>query len=216
MTGFTTQGWVSNAEEGNAIRLFKGAGGNVRYLGEFELDAESPYYRTDAPESGGGDLRQVIVFRLRPVGDVDHDQEDGLRLPSGVPSPELEAAVTGELSTALSVEVPVELQHTERAIVTPSEEPYEIERREQTLLLEFKALLQAQGRDATRLRIQPPGEARPLYCDLYDKMRNNLVEAKGSGTRGAVRMAIGQLADYARFIDPSPKRSVLVPQRPAS
>jgi hypothetical protein len=43
---------------------------------------------------------------------------------------------------------------------------------------------------------------RTLNSDVYDATRRNLVEAKGTGTREAVRMAIGQLADYGRFAPP--------------
>jgi hypothetical protein len=112
------------------------------------------------------------------------------------------------------VEVPVEEQHTERAVVTPGDEPYEIERREQTLVLAYKAFLEERGSEVVRFRIQPRGEARPLYADVYDKTRNNLVEAKGTGARAAIRMALGQLADYARFVDPPPRRAVLLSERP--
>jgi hypothetical protein len=200
--------------EGRALRLFKGARGTVRYLGEVTLDENDPYYRTDAPETGDGPLRQVIVFRLRPIGDVIHDPEDELRLPGGVGASEVEAAVTGETQVPTTVEVPVEAQQTERAVVMPSDEPYEIERREQTLVLAYKAFLEARGSEVIRFRIQPPGEAKPLYADVYDKTRNNLVEAKGTGARAAIRMALGQLADYGRFINPPPKPAVLLPERP--
>lgn len=40
-----------------------------------------------------------------------------------------------------------------------------------------------------------------------------LVEAKGAVTREALRMAIGQLADYSRFL-PESIRVVLVPEEP--
>ena len=76
------------------------------------------------------------------------------------------------------------------------------ERREQALVLLYEKHLNACGSDVTRHRIQPPGESKPLLTDLYDKTRNNLIEAKGTGTRGAIRMAIGQLADYSRFLRP--------------
>jgi hypothetical protein len=205
---------LQHADEGRALRLFKGARGTVRYLGEFALDESAPYYRTDAPETGDGALRQVIVFRLRPIGDVIHDAEDELRLPGDVPPTELEAAVTRDTDAPSPVEVPVEEQHTERAVVTPGDEPYEIERREQTLVLAYKAFLEARGSEVVRFRIQPRGEARPLFADVYDKTRNNLVEAKGTGARAAIRMALGQLADYARFINPPPRCAVLLPERP--
>jgi len=205
---------LHHADERRALRVFKGARGTVRYLGEFALDENDPYYRTDAPETGDGALRQVIVFRLRPVGDVIHDAADELRLPGGVRPTELEAAVTGDMNVPAAVEVPVEEQHTERAVVTPGDEPYEIERREQSLVLAYKAFLEARGSEVVRFRIQPRGEAKPLYADVYDKTRNNLVEAKGTGARAAIRMALGQLADYARYINPAPKCAVLLPERP--
>ena len=43
---------------------------------------------------------------------------------------------------------------------------------------------------------------------------NTIVEAKGSIARPAFRMAIGQLADYARLVEPTPVRAILVPQKP--
>lgn len=36
----------------------------------------------------------------------------------------------------------------------------------------------------------------------------------GSIARPAFRMAIGQLADYARQVEPTPQRAILVPQKP--
>lgn len=43
-----------------------GARGTVVYEDEFELDASMPWYETEAPETGDGAIRKVIVFRLRP------------------------------------------------------------------------------------------------------------------------------------------------------
>lgn len=40
-----------------------------------------------------------------------------------------------------------------------------------------------------------------------------LIEAKGTVTREAIRMAIGQLADYGRFRE-SAQRAILVPEKP--
>ena len=60
----------------------------------------------------------------------------------------------------------------------------------------------------------PPGEAKPLFCDLRDSSANTLVEAKGSVSREAIRMAIGQLADYRRFTGTDARLGVLVPEAP--
>jgi hypothetical protein len=48
-----------------------------------------------------------------------------------------------------------------------------------------------------RLKIKPVGEALPLYSDLYDSQLRLIIEAKGTVTRDAIRMAVGQLLDYS-------------------
>jgi hypothetical protein len=111
-------------------------------------------------------------------------------------------------------EVAVEAQNAESAFVNPPSEGWEITRREQRLVLAYKAFLEAKGSSVVRYMMRPEGEAKPLFCDLYDKTRNNLIEAKGSAARESVRMAIGQLADYSRFVDPKPHLAVLFPARP--
>ena len=58
---------LDHQNEGRALRLFSGARGTVRYEGEFVLDAEQPWYTTDAPEIIPQHTRSVIVFRMRPT-----------------------------------------------------------------------------------------------------------------------------------------------------
>jgi hypothetical protein len=192
---------LNHEAEGRALRLFKGARGTVTYLDEFELAEPKPYYWTDAPETGDGPPRQVIVFRLRPK-----------TIEPGKPSMKLAAVLDGPLSE----DVPIEQQHTERAFVSPSHEPYEAERREQQLVLELEAYLRRRGHEVSRKRIVPLGEARPLFTDLYDATTGTLVEAKGTVERNSIRMAIGQLADYKRFVEGGQPRhlAVLVPSKP--
>jgi hypothetical protein len=115
--------------------------------------------------------------------------------------------------TSKSAELPVEAHETESYAVSAMGER-EAERREQPVVLAYKHWMEAQGSVVVRLRYKPDGEADPLYCDLYDKTRNNLLEAKGSQTRAAIRMAIGQLADYRRFTEPRPSCAVLLPEPP--
>lgn len=114
---------------------------------------------------------------------------------------------------ATTTEVEVEANNTERFVVT-GQERREARRREQPLVLAYKSWMQARGSEIVRLRYTPFGALDALYCDLYDKTRNNLLEAKGSQTRPAIRMAIGQLADYRRFSEPAPRCAVLTPERP--
>jgi hypothetical protein len=55
-------------------------------------------------------------------------------------------------------------------------------------------------------------------CDLFDPGKNLLIEAKSSVDRHHIRMAIGQLADYAHLHrengNPDPKKAVLLPCKP--
>jgi hypothetical protein len=55
-------------------------------------------------------------------------------------------------------------------------------------------------------------------CDLFDADQNLLIEAKSEVDRHHIRMAIGQLADYAHLHrtngNPDPRRAILLPSRP--
>lgn len=193
---------LNHPSDGRALRVFEGSKGTVTYLDEFEVDDIEPSYKTDAPETGGGSRRQVIVFRLRPKSISPRE-----------PSSKLARVLSGPTR----VNVSIERQNTEKAFVEPSKEPYEIERREQRLVLALEAYLQERGHEVFRQRLLPPGEARPLFTDLYDRSTELLVEAKGTVERNAIRMAIGQLADYRRLLQPVPNHvAVLVPSEPRS
>jgi hypothetical protein len=183
--------------EGKALRMFEGAGGLVRYLDEFLVDDERPFYTTDAPETGGGPVRKVIVFRLRPVTTAPH-------------SPTSPFHVVQEHVVDF---VEVENQLTERFYVEPDREPYEAERREATLVLEFRSHLRSMGHTVNRLKVVPAGEAKPIFSDLYVASIPLLVEAKGSVERGCIRMGIGQLIDYRRFVQTA-VCALLLPERP--
>jgi hypothetical protein len=94
----------------------------------------------------------------------------------------------------------------------PAVEARQAKRNEQALVQEYKAWLKARGRNVGGRRIIPPGEVQSLPCDLYEDERQNLIEAKVPATRINIRMAIGQLLDYGRFV--SGARAVLTDMRP--
>ncbi|KOV27084.1 restriction endonuclease [Streptomyces sp. XY413] len=191
---------LNHKHDGRALRLFRGvASGVCEYMGEFGLDADRPWYLTDAPETNDGPIRSVIMFRLRPVHAAP---TVGVQLPNTPPA------------TLAVDEVDVEQHYTERALVDPSREPYEAERREAVLVRDYAEYLRLQGHDVVRHRITPPGELKPLYTDIFDRTADLLIEAKGSITRESIRMALGQLLDYRRHLEPRPALAVLVPSRP--
>ncbi len=186
-----------HASQKRAIRLFRGAAGVVEYVGEFSIDVNEPYYTTDAPETGGGPIREVIVFKLLP---------DSAANVGTLPAPRIEFTSGVE-------EVEIAQTNTEKAWVDPDREPYTAELRETALVDTFKKWLQSRGQVVRRLKIVPAGEAKPLFNDIWVPAKNLLVEAKGTCTREAVRMGIGQLIDYARA-KPQAERALLLPERP--
>ncbi|MEU1801801.1 restriction endonuclease [Streptomyces sp. NPDC019937] len=188
---------LNHEAEGRALRVFQGARGKVSYLGRFAVEG---WYEADAPETGDGPLRKVIVFKLRP-----------LDTPAKHPGTKLGRLLADHHETV--TEIDIERLETEKTFVDPNREPYEAERRESKLVLDFSAYLRTKGYQVNRQRILPEEETRPLLTDLYVPDLDLLIEAKGSVTRENMRMALGQLLDYNRFVR-AKYQAVLVPSRP--
>lgn len=189
---------LDHVTDGRTLEGFLAAGTTVTYLGEFEL---VDYHFTEAHESGSSDvLRQVVVFRMRPKN-----------FPDTVTLPKVPA--TRDDGHHQVEAVPIEERHTERAFVSPDQLPHEAERREAELVHRYRDHLIRQGHQVQRLRILPAGETSPLYSDLWDATTGELIEAKSGATRNEVRMAVGQLLDYARFAQPK-SLAVLLPSEP--
>jgi hypothetical protein len=187
---------LNHQEDGRTLEGFVAAGARVAYLGEFDL---VDTYKRDAHEADNEDvLRQVIVFRLRPLNE----------LPVSLPAAPITPSDKPTVET-----VSVEERHTERGFVTPQREPYPFERTESDLVVRYLRYLMSQGHTVGRLRVVPPGETAPIYSDLWVETDAELVEAKGLVTREQMRQAVGQLIDYGRFVD-ARSRTVLVPERP--
>ncbi len=122
--------------------------------------------------------------------------EAAAHVPSGFRPPRLRAP--------LSRPVPIE-----RATDEPFEQRFEIStriayRREQRLVERFARQLRAKGHLVTRHAITLP-DGTELRSDLFDHQSHLLVEAKANADRASIRMAIGRLLDYSRFVTPEPK-----------
>lgn len=85
------------------------------------------------------------------------------------------------------------------------------EKAEAKLIQKYQLFLNKQGRD---LQAESYGN---LKCDAYERLHNNLIEAKSSSKREYVRMAVGQLLDYAfqrRSELGEPNKAILLPKCP--
>lgn len=87
-------------------------------------------------------------------------------------------------------------------------------RREARLVRSYEAYLNLRGETVVRTKVPPSAGTHPLFSDLYNPGRDQLIEATAQAGRNDIRMAIGQLADYARFMTSSVSRAVLVDTRP--
>lgn len=89
-------------------------------------------------------------------------------------------------------------------LVSPTDPPTEVERerREAALVGRYVDWLARHSVHAVRHEIKLPGLNYPFYTDLYDPRRSELIEAKASADREDIRMALGQLLDYGRYVSP--------------
>ncbi|MGW2812786.1 restriction endonuclease [Streptomyces sp. NPDC001415] len=189
---------AEHAQQKRSLQLFESTEkGVVANLGQFVLDAKKPWFTTDAPDTDG-EIRTVIMFRLHPVDKTP--PADDL-----VPSP---------ASKTLVQDVEVEKYNVEQMTVTPSGEPRRADRREAKLVKAYRQYLESKGHVVIRQKIVPEGEVKSLYTDLFDTTDKLLIEAKANVTREAIRMAIGQLFDYRRLLNPRPDIALLLPSKP--
>lgn len=195
--------------QSRALRLFV-AVGNVsgsttrvhRYVGRFETDTDAPHLKKQAPGQDGLP-RELIVFHLRPVGEVIADVGQ-LSAIGGV--------ATSSIVSAVHVEaVPESVITAERA---------EFERATSGMVVQKEALLsarfreflvQSHGREVKRYKITTPRGL--LFTDIADITSSVLYEAKGTAERMAVRLALGQVLDYGRYVDGA-SLAVLLPEAP--
>jgi hypothetical protein len=198
---------LEHRDRGRSLRLFVAdgwVGGTAqrsqRYIGEFEIDRANPYSLQEAPDANG-ENRTVFVFRLRSVGEALCRDSDESTFSDGEPT-ESASLVAVEENIGTSFEV-------------AAREGTTATRREGELVDRYTTWM-GPGHVFGRWKLRAPAELRPLLTDIYDATENILYEAKGTATRVAIRMAIGQLLDYRRHINRHGVRlAILLPHRPS-
>ena len=169
-----------------------------RYIGEFQIDDEYPFFWETAPDKNKV-LRQVVVFRLIPV-----DSES----PSSGPQTPLD-----DKGASQPKQVPLESSNN-LTFPTGGSESSTAERREQQLVDRCAQFLNNRGYETSRWKIPIPDQQAPIYTDLYIERLSELIEAKSTCERSSIRMAVGQLLDYRRYIEVE-TLTVLLPCKPS-
>lgn len=109
----------------------------------------------------------------------------------------------------------ISLERRERSsFVVSSVGEREAIRHEAALLARYVEWLGNDLDRCVRNEITIPGEPR-LYTDLFDRATRELVEVKGDVSRDHVRMALGQIVDYARFVNHE-RLAALFPRKPST
>lgn len=201
------------AAKGHLIRVFTACGmpnerpQPHRYLGEFEL---KQVIRRDAL-GADGQMRSVIVFRLRPKVEPYVRPEDFIRAPEQTSITTWRPVPEETTSRQIPAEANRRTETERRAL-----DPVSVTRREAELSDRFEAFLHSQGHQAKRYEIRVKDDPGILRTDLFDTTDRVLYEAKGVSRRDEIRKAIGQLADYSRHIQPKPlHQAILLPSKPS-
>ena len=183
--------------DGRALRLFEKDGTSVTYVGEFEIPNESHVLIDSAPDIDRVEHRAVFVFRLRQVGDVWRN-------------PNLKAP-----AEELTLTIPIEASNVEQYVrQREAAEPTISLRTEAELVQRFVSWLEVhRGATAERQAI-PTAGGHLMYTDVFVRESRELIEAKSSSSREHMRNALGQILDYARYVDHT-TLAVLMPTRPA-
>ncbi|GAA2553689.1 hypothetical protein [Mycolicibacterium diernhoferi] len=198
--------------EGTALRLFvavsykPGTGTRVhQYVGQFAVDPDQPYLTRVAPGTDGSP-RTVLVFRLVPVGLVAVGDNPHFSTIDGASQAATVSSVSVDAVPVAAVVA--ERSEVEKVISGP------VVQKEAQLTERFRYYLETHQRVVKRYRIVPPG-LPAIYSDLADVTANVLYEAKGSADRMSLRLALGQVLDYGRYVADA-KLAVLLPEPPAA
>lgn len=128
----------------------------------------------------------------------------------------LSRALTKNLTTQAIVTVlPPEEHTTEQFPVRPQETTELRERRESRLLERYRQHLTAADHQLCRHQIIAPQEQSVLVTDLYDLTTGELIEAKSTTDRMTIRLALGQILDYAHHLSHKSK-ALLLPEPPSA
>ncbi|MBV7706498.1 hypothetical protein NOVA_27300 [Nocardia nova] len=183
------------ARQGKPLHLFTrhwaGRAQTTRYVDEFVVDdIEETVIDPARPRE-----RPRLTYKLRPMESVAH-------LPGQLGrdcDPSVVSLTPIERSDLLDPEV--DLEHLIGV------------RDENLLVAQFCRHLRGKNHSVQRLQLRHTAGHKPLFTDIWVDTAFLLIEAKVRPDRDSIRQAIGQMADYTRFL-PNPRRAILLSARP--
>jgi 5-methylcytosine-specific restriction protein A len=171
------------------------------------LDARLPYTVREALDEERKP-RLIIVFRLRPKGAFERLTQDVITR-ADVTAPQ---RVSAQIVTTKLVEPKRSRRSESRRAAQPS---LIAELRQGAVREQYLTELTKRGHDVAAFQIKISGTTTILTTDLYDATEHELYAIRGASTREEIRMAIGQLKDFARHIRPrNPKLTTVLPEKP--
>jgi hypothetical protein len=158
-----------------------------------------------------GDFSQMMLAALTAAFVEAVDQRAAARSPSGPAS--------RRRQTRPPRTVRVDFEGSDEYEVRLVTERRSARQRHKELVRIFCTYLDRLGREFESIAATRAG--REIKCDVYDRTRHILFEAKASVERTEIRMALGQLLDYSLFLFDDSKReslrlSLLLPEQPPS
>jgi hypothetical protein len=189
---------------------------DARYAGRTMSYVGSTYLALVLGQDPGEAMRRWPHVKNRLLADHVSAMRGKVRLhKADIAAPDADGSTREDGDGAIEVsDVPIERRFREETTVRSERQVREVERRENELVEEYASHLAAKRLRVRRKKIRVRGESAYLFNDIFVARRNQMIEAKGAGTREDIRMAIGQIADYGRFVNPPPATAVLLRERP--
>ncbi|MFE0104066.1 hypothetical protein [Streptomyces sp. NPDC059009] len=159
-----------------------------RYIGEFSLDKRNPF-EIGAARDELGDTRNVIVFRLRPIGPYIREASDTLQL---APASRGRFNRTGgRLSRAL---------RRQRRQRQPQVDVDQVMAARDDLADSFEDQEVASGESIGQLELSMRNSSSHLMFELYNQTNNTVYEPTGSAASESITQALAQLLHARRYL----------------
>lgn len=197
-----------------------------------ELDSNPAQYGISfAGTTGFGGTVTWALYELDP----DHNSADARLCPwidkmlgkrsaksgfaKSIKSPKTKPRTSRSTRSTIFRTVPIDEANTEDFFVITNSASRRARRAENKLVNHFRIWLKKHRKQIIeRAEYLPPGSSSLLFSDGYVRLKNLLIEAKSSINRNVIRLAIGQLLDYAWLHKssgrPRPRLAILLPEEP--